>query len=257
TPCKSLSCKDTLGVRIIFSLVRGCELSEKVEGRNQESRIQAVDQGMIQMLMMQISDPHMTKSQWLRWKPTGRIFKTIGLRWVPTGKIFTSSTIKVDCEPPHGSNANITNIYECKKTLNASDYDNSGPAPKLQEVFPPPDKIDTSLQELELLFSPMWKPTGRIFKTIGLRWVPTGKIFTSSTIKEEVYVSKLDGVVDPDHLEKVNRLRKALYGLKQAPGAWFKVHIVEENGRIHKDMKLKRRNNSSSRSPDTCLLFWP
>nr|GEZ09093.1 hypothetical protein [Tanacetum cinerariifolium] len=37
----------------------------------------------------------------------------------------------------------------------ASDYDNSGPAPKLQEVFPPPDKIDTSLKELELLFSPM------------------------------------------------------------------------------------------------------
>ncbi|GJS90439.1 hypothetical protein Tco_0773075 [Tanacetum coccineum] len=28
-----------------------------------------------------------------------------------------------------------------------------------------------------------WKPTGNIFKTIGLRWVPTGKIFTSSTTK--------------------------------------------------------------------------
>ncbi|GJZ41281.1 hypothetical protein Tco_0588167 [Tanacetum coccineum] len=27
------------------------------------------------------------------------------------------------------------------------------------------------------------KPTGKIFKTIGLRWVPTGKIFTSSTTK--------------------------------------------------------------------------
>ncbi|GJZ76864.1 hypothetical protein Tco_0641536 [Tanacetum coccineum] len=24
----------------------------------------------------------------LRWKPTGRIFKTIGLRWIPTGKLF-------------------------------------------------------------------------------------------------------------------------------------------------------------------------
>ncbi|GJY03008.1 hypothetical protein Tco_0361160 [Tanacetum coccineum] len=28
-----------------------------------------------------------------------------------------------------------------------------------------------------------WKPTGRIFKIVGLRWVPTGKIFTSSTTK--------------------------------------------------------------------------
>ncbi|GJZ53459.1 hypothetical protein Tco_0608344 [Tanacetum coccineum] len=45
----------------------------------------------------------------LRWKPTGRIFKTVGLRWVPTGKIFTSSTTKVDNEPPHGSNEDITN----------------------------------------------------------------------------------------------------------------------------------------------------
>ncbi|GKA59905.1 hypothetical protein Tco_0759218 [Tanacetum coccineum] len=30
---------------------------------------------------------------------------------------------------------------------------------------------------------PRWKPTGKSFKTVGLRWVPTGKIFTSSTTK--------------------------------------------------------------------------
>ncbi|GKE93940.1 hypothetical protein Tco_1575035 [Tanacetum coccineum] len=28
-----------------------------------------------------------------------------------------------------------------------------------------------------------WKPTGKIFKIVGLRWVPTGKIFTSRTTK--------------------------------------------------------------------------
>nr|GEW37892.1 ribonuclease H-like domain-containing protein [Tanacetum cinerariifolium] len=38
--------------------------------------------------------------------------------------------------------------------------------------------------------------------------------------KEEVYVAQPDGFVDPDHPEKVYRLRKALYGLKQAPRAW-------------------------------------
>ncbi|GJT39817.1 hypothetical protein Tco_0939682 [Tanacetum coccineum] len=37
----------------------------------------------------------------LRWKPTGRIFKTIGLRWVPTGKILASCTSKDDSEPTH------------------------------------------------------------------------------------------------------------------------------------------------------------
>ncbi|GJW04823.1 hypothetical protein Tco_1563679 [Tanacetum coccineum] len=54
----------------------------------------------------------------LRWKPMGRIFKTVGLRWVPTGKIFTSSTTKVDSEHPNGSNADITNPYECEQNLN-------------------------------------------------------------------------------------------------------------------------------------------
>ncbi|GKC57662.1 hypothetical protein Tco_1085260 [Tanacetum coccineum] len=32
----------------------------------------------------------------LRWKPTGRIFKTVSLRWIPTGKMFIDSTTKVD-----------------------------------------------------------------------------------------------------------------------------------------------------------------
>nr|GEW22671.1 hypothetical protein [Tanacetum cinerariifolium] len=55
-----------------------------------------------------------------RWKPTGKIFKTIGLRWVPTGRILTSSTTKVDSEPLNGSNADITNQYECEQTLDVS-----------------------------------------------------------------------------------------------------------------------------------------
>ncbi|GJX83683.1 hypothetical protein Tco_0333164 [Tanacetum coccineum] len=57
----------------------------------------------------------------LRWKPTGRIFNTVGLRWVPTRKIFTSSITKVDSEPPNDSNEDITNRYECEQTLNVSE----------------------------------------------------------------------------------------------------------------------------------------
>ncbi|GJQ93819.1 hypothetical protein Tco_0004958 [Tanacetum coccineum] len=52
--------------------------------------------------------PHTPRSC-LRWKPTGRIFKTVSLRWIPTGKMFTDSTTKVDSEPPNGSNDDITN----------------------------------------------------------------------------------------------------------------------------------------------------
>nr|GEX06563.1 hypothetical protein [Tanacetum cinerariifolium] len=40
-------------------------------------------------------------------------------------------------------------------------------------------------------------------------------------LQEEVYVAQPDEFVDPDHPEKVYRLRKALYGLKQAPRAWY------------------------------------
>ncbi|GJS03808.1 hypothetical protein Tco_0320316 [Tanacetum coccineum] len=62
----------------------------------------------------------MTPRFCLRWKSTGKIFKTVGLRWVPTGKIFNSSTTKVDIEPLNGSNEDITNQYEYEKTLNVS-----------------------------------------------------------------------------------------------------------------------------------------
>nr|GEV82595.1 retrovirus-related Pol polyprotein from transposon TNT 1-94 [Tanacetum cinerariifolium] len=46
-------------------------------------------------------------------------------------------------------------------------------------------------------------------------------VFLYGPLKEEVYVNKPDGFVDPYHPDKVYRLKKALYGLKQAPRAWY------------------------------------
>nr|GEV87090.1 hypothetical protein [Tanacetum cinerariifolium] len=109
----------------------------------------------------------MTPRSCLRWKPTGKIFKTVGLRWVPTGKIFTSSTTKVDSEPLNGSNADITNQYECERTLNlsaglvpqrqkAADYDNPDPVHQRQDVYSSADADVPSQQEFDMLFGPLY-----------------------------------------------------------------------------------------------------
>nr|GEV92839.1 hypothetical protein [Tanacetum cinerariifolium] len=45
--------------------------------------------------------------------------------------------------------------------------------------------------------------------------------FLNGPLKAEVYVARQNRFIDPDHPEKVYRLRKALYGLKQASRAWY------------------------------------
>ncbi|GJS29701.1 retrovirus-related pol polyprotein from transposon TNT 1-94 [Tanacetum coccineum] len=79
---------------------------------------------------------------------------------------------------------------------------------KVWELVPPPDKAFV----------------------ITLKWIYKVKLdelgdvktaFLNDNLREEVYVSQLDGFVDPDKPNYVYKLKKALYGLKQAPRAWY------------------------------------
>ncbi|GJS86551.1 retrovirus-related pol polyprotein from transposon TNT 1-94 [Tanacetum coccineum] len=45
--------------------------------------------------------------------------------------------------------------------------------------------------------------------------------FLNGELKEEVYISQLEGFVDQDNPSHVYKLKKALYGLKQAPRTWY------------------------------------
>ncbi|GJZ64961.1 retrovirus-related pol polyprotein from transposon TNT 1-94 [Tanacetum coccineum] len=45
--------------------------------------------------------------------------------------------------------------------------------------------------------------------------------FLNGELKEEVYVSQLEGFVDPDRPNHVYHLKNSLYGLKQAPRPWY------------------------------------
>nr|GEV12943.1 hypothetical protein [Tanacetum cinerariifolium] len=91
----------------------------------------------------------------LRWKPTGRIFKTAGLRWIPTGKMFTDYTTKVDSKPPNGSNDDITNPYECDKTLNVSAGTLNLSAGLVQNSVYPTPYVPPSKKDYEILFQPL------------------------------------------------------------------------------------------------------
>nr|GEZ04348.1 Gag-Pol polyprotein [Tanacetum cinerariifolium] len=77
--------------------------------------------------------------------------------------------------------------------------------------------------DFEESFAPVaWLEAVRLFiayaahKSFTVYQMDVKKTFLYGPLKEEVYVNKPNGFVDPYHPDKVYRLKKALYGLKQA-----------------------------------------
>nr|GEU82085.1 retrovirus-related Pol polyprotein from transposon TNT 1-94 [Tanacetum cinerariifolium] len=239
----------------------------------------------------------------LRWKSTGRIFKTAGLRWIPTGKMLTDSTTKVDSEPSNGpepsflmpgqissglvpnsvsaapyvppTNKELEILFQSMfdeylkpprverpvspattfqvlvissgtHSSTAIDQDAPSPSHSSSELQPLShiklDEYDDVLKnkarlvakryrqeegiDFEESFTPVSRiETIRIFianatsKNMIIYQMDVKTAFLNGELKEEVYVSQIEGFVDPDHATYVYRLKKALYGLKQAPRA--------------------------------------
>nr|GEW81258.1 retrovirus-related Pol polyprotein from transposon TNT 1-94 [Tanacetum cinerariifolium] len=69
--------------------------------------------------------------------------------------------------------------------------------------------------------------------------------FLNGELNEKVYVSQLEGFVDPDHPTHVYRLKKAQYGLKQAPQAWYDTLL-----------RFLLNNKFSKGAADPTLFTW-
>ncbi|GKA39744.1 retrovirus-related pol polyprotein from transposon TNT 1-94 [Tanacetum coccineum] len=78
--------------------------------------------------------------------------------------------------------------------------------------------------------------------------------FLNGPLKEEVYVAQPDGFINPDHPEKVYRLRKALYGLKHAPRAYVGTPMATKP-KLDADLSGKLVDQSNYRSKIGSLMY--
>lgn len=80
-----------------------------------------------------------------------------------------------------------------------------------EETFSPVAKINTVRTIIAIAACKNWK----------IYQLDVKSAFLNGDIKEEVYMSQLEGYVIAGQEHLVCRLKKALYGLKQGPRAWY------------------------------------
>nr|GEU46554.1 putative reverse transcriptase domain-containing protein [Tanacetum cinerariifolium] len=74
--------------------------------------------------------------------------------------------------------------------------------------------------------------------------------FLNGNMREEVYVSQLDGFMDPDNPNHVYNLKKAFYGLKQAPRTWYAMlssFLISQDffkGSVDLTLFIRRNDNN-------------
>ncbi|GJY10268.1 retrovirus-related pol polyprotein from transposon TNT 1-94 [Tanacetum coccineum] len=177
----------------------------------------------------------------LRWKPTGKVFKTVGLRWIPTGKILTPSTTKVDRKPQNGSNAYITNFYECEQTLHVSasipnvsadSFKLSNSSNKISSIGP--KNFKSAITE-DCWFQAMQDEIHDILTTSIGNLEPSNKTVWYKGYRQEEGIDFEESFTPVARIEAIHifianaasknmaiyQMDKALYGLKQAPRAWY------------------------------------
>ncbi|GJX67048.1 retrovirus-related pol polyprotein from transposon TNT 1-94 [Tanacetum coccineum] len=80
--------------------------------------------------------------------------------------------------------------------------------------------------------------------------------FLNGILREEVYVSQLDGFVDQDNPNHVYKLKKALYGLKQAPQACDPVDTpMVEKSKLDEDPQGKAVDPTRYRGMIGSLMY--
>nr|GEV93665.1 Gag-Pol polyprotein [Tanacetum cinerariifolium] len=77
-------------------------------------------------------------------------------------------------------------------------------------------------------------------------------LFLNGNLREEVYVSQPDGLVDPDNPNHMYKLIKALYGLKQAPHACHRGIFINQS--IYALESLKKYGFESCDPVDTPMV---
>nr|GEU51055.1 retrovirus-related Pol polyprotein from transposon TNT 1-94 [Tanacetum cinerariifolium] len=108
----------------------------------------------------------------------------------------------------------------------------SRPVQTRRQLATDPEMCMFALTEEGIDFEESFAPVARLeavwifiayaaYKSFPIHWMDVKTTFINGPLKEEVYVAQPNGFVNPDHPEKVYRLRKALYGLKQALTAWY------------------------------------